>query len=94
MLRHCDALSDDELELYLRRYPYSKVVYIFPPWEDIYQTDSERDQTFAESVQVFEAVRSWYQRCGYQVLQVPIGPVEERVAFICGHAQANPGGGT
>jgi len=89
MLQQCNALSDGELDLSLSRYPYNRVVFIFPPWKEIYQTDSERDQTFGESVRVFESVKSWYSRCGYQIQEVPFGTLNERVAFIeCSVAKA------
>ncbi len=81
-LHLCNALSEDEIDLNLRRYPYNRVVFLFPPWEEIYQTDRERDQTFMESVRVFESVKSWYSRCGYQIQEVPIGTLNERVVFI------------
>lgn len=82
MLRHCGELSDDQLNLNLRHYPYHKVAFIFPPWKEIYRMDSERDQTFEESVQVHQSVKTWYSRCGYEVLEVPIGTPAERVEFI------------
>ena len=82
MLRHCNVLSEDEIDLNLRRYPYNEVVFLFPPWEEIYRTDGERDQTFAESVRVFGSVKSWYSRCGYQNQEVPFGTSEERVTFV------------
>ena len=78
----CNTLSEDEIDLNLRRYSYNRVVFLFPPWEEIYQTDGERDQSFAESVRVFKSVKSWYSRCGYQIQEVPIGTLNERVAFI------------
>ena len=82
MLRQRNALSEDEIDLNLRRYPYNRVVFLFPPWEEIYQTDGERDQTFMESVRVFESVKSWYSHCGYQIQEVPFGTLNERFDFI------------
>jgi predicted ATPase len=82
MLLQCGAMSGDEIESNLRRYPYNPLVFVFPPWQAIYHTDSERDQTFAEAVRVFESVKSWYGRCGYQVEEVPIGTLDARIAFI------------
>lgn len=81
-LFQCGAMSHEDVALNLRRYPYNQVVFVFPPWEEIYQTDSERDQTYAESVRVFESVKSWYSRCGYRIEEVPVGTLAERVAFI------------
>ena len=45
-------------------------------------TDSERDQTFEESVAVFEGMKRWYGRWGYETVEVPRASVEVRVSFI------------
>ncbi len=82
MLGQCRAMSRADIDVNLRRYPYQETVFLFPPWEEIYRTDDERDQTFEESVRVFEAVRSWYRHCGYRVREVPFGAVEHRVEFV------------
>ena len=82
MLAESEAMTSAEIEANLRRYPYHKVVFLFPPWQEIYRTDDERDQTFEESIRVFEAVRGWYFRCGYEPVEVPIGTLDERVNFV------------
>jgi len=87
-LCQCRAMSQDDVDANLRRYPYNELVLVFPPWEEIYQTDSERDQTFPESVRVFESVKSWYGRCGYKIHEVPLGNLEDRVEYI-EHAVTN-----
>jgi len=81
-LYQCKALSDAELDVSLRRYRYNRLVFLFPPWQEIYQTDRERDQTFAESIRVFDSVKPWYSRCGYQLQEVPVGTPGKRVTFI------------
>ena len=82
MLYREGTVSEAQIEAHLSRYPFNRTVFLLPPWEEIYTTDSERDQTFAESVAVFESVRSWYGQCGYEPVRVPIGSVAERVRFI------------
>lgn len=82
MLHSCSVLSDDEIDMNLCRYPYNRVVFVFPPWKEIYRKDSERDQTWEEAVGVFESVKSWYSRCKYEVRLVPIGSLQERVEFV------------
>ena len=59
-------------------YPYQPVVFVLPPWEEIYITDDERDHTFAHAVRVYESLVAWYQLCGYDVAPVPKLPVAER----------------
>jgi len=58
------------------------VVLLMPPWEDIYRTDAERDQTFAESVQVCEDLRQWYAGRDYETIEVPRTAIDQRVNFI------------
>ena len=77
-----NAISVEEAAVYVRSFPYNKVVLLMPPWEEIYSTDSERDQTFSESVQVFEGLRKWYARWGYETIEVPLTAIDQRVNFI------------
>lgn len=82
MLNAESALSRAEIANYVQMFPYNPVVFLLPPWEDIYGTDSERDQTFEESLEVFEGMKSWYSQWGYKTLEVPRGTIDERVSFI------------
>src|SRR5262245_8684162 len=76
------AISPEEVAGYVRSFPYNEVVLLMPPWEAIYRTDSERDQTFTEAVQVCEELRTWYTRCGYETIEVPRTAIDHRVNFI------------
>jgi predicted ATPase len=76
------AISLGEVEEYIRSFPYNKMVLLMPPWEAIYRTDAERDQTFAASVQVWESLRTWYARWDYQTIEVPRTAIDQRVNFI------------
>jgi predicted ATPase len=81
-LDQLNALSPGKAEEYVRSFPYNKVALLMPPWEAIYCTDSERDQTFSESVQVFEGLRKWYARWGYETIEAPRTTIDQRVNFI------------
>jgi predicted ATPase len=76
------GLSPEEVAEYVRSFPYNELVLLMPPWEAIYRTDSERDQTFAEAVQVCEGLRTWYARWGYETIEVPCTAIDQRVNFI------------
>ena len=89
MLHQSGALPQDEKAHYLSNYQYNSVVFMLPPWRHIYRNDTERDQTFAESVQVFEELRQWYTECHYHVLELPRMSVDERVAFVRRHVQGH-----
>ncbi|CEP37216.1 MULTISPECIES: AAA family ATPase [unclassified Halomonas] len=82
MLNAESALSRADIANYVQMILYNPVVFLLPPWEDIYAIDSERDQTFEESLEVFEGMKSWYSQWGYKTLEVPRDTVEERATFI------------
>ena len=77
-----NALTHDQAERYIQDFPYNKTVFLLSPWKEIYATDSERDQTFEQAVEVYEGMKRWYLRWGYEVLEVPHNHVEKRVLFI------------
>lgn len=63
----------------LRFYP---MIFVTPPWKEIYVQDAERQHSFAEGVKEHERLLQFYPRCDYQVLEIPKVSVAERVKFI------------
>lgn len=63
-------------------YRYYKKVFILPPWEEIYETDSERKQTWEEAVFTFKKMKETYLKFGYNIIEVPKCGVEERARFV------------
>jgi len=82
MLDQLGLVSTTERQALLVEYAYSRTAFIFPPWEEIYTTDDERDQSFADAVAVHAAATDWYRRCGYDLVEVSRGTVHERCNFI------------
>lgn len=80
-LAHCrlSALEETpELSAAVRDYRYNQIVFLLPPWQDIYVNDTERRQTFEESVQVYTVLRQVYREAGYNVLELPCTSVQAR----------------
>ena len=63
-------------------YRFHATVFVLPPWEVIYANDAERDQSFAEAVDVHAKVVRWYQSCGYDLNEVPCLPVAQRAEHV------------
>jgi len=61
---------------------YHPTVFILPPWREIYETDTERKQTWEEAEYTYRQLRSIYAHYGYEILTVPIGSVEERKRHV------------
>ncbi|OYU84866.1 MAG: ATPase [Flavobacterium sp. BFFFF2] len=58
-------------------------IFVLPPWEDIYTSDSERYENFDQATLIYSHLQETYSHYGYDLIVVPKGTVDERVAFIC-----------
>lgn len=63
-------------------YRYNDLVFMFPPWPEIYTQDTERKQTQEEAIETYEAVKSAHIACGYTLVEVPKVSIIDRVNFI------------
>lgn len=82
MLDQAAPLERRRIEALAGRFAYHPQVFMFPPWEAIYCTDAERDQTFADAIEVFRMLCAWYRRCGYEVVEMPLASPDERCDFV------------
>jgi predicted ATPase len=63
-------------------YRYNTMVFMAPPWEEIYLTDSERKQTYQEAIDTHRLMVAVYEEYGYQPIELPrVSPVE-RAEFV------------
>jgi predicted ATPase len=80
------GLCDDELIERITdacvEYRYAPIVFLAPPWEEIYETDSERKQDFAEAEWTFKQVSEVYRQCGYESILLPKLTPSARAQFI------------
>ena len=60
---------------------YDKV-FILPPWEAIYVSDEARYENFEQAQLIYRHLQETYRHFGYSPIEVPLGPVADRVAFI------------
>jgi len=72
---------DEEHLKIVRECPYQNV-FILPPWEEIYTTDSERKQSWEEVLYTHEMMKQTYIEFGYFPIEVPKVSVNDRVDFI------------
>lgn len=66
----------------LRARRYNRRVFVAPPWREIYATDSERRQDWAEAEATFERILSNLDELGYEAVLLPKVSVAERAAFV------------
>ncbi len=74
--------DDPTLRMALRTASYSKafLLALLP-----YTQDAERVETEAEAEALHTAIRAAYQAAGIPIIEVPVGPVEERADFVLRH---------
>lgn len=63
------------------KYFYDRV-FLLPPWNEIYQTDNERYESFDQAVEIYEHLKKSYVSFGYTPIEVLKDSVEARSEFI------------
>lgn len=64
------------------RFRYNRKVFVAPPWREIYVHDAQRRQDWSEAVQTFECIVGAYEELGYDLVELPLASVAERLAFV------------
>jgi len=72
----------DEFEQITHSHPYDKYVFIMPPWDEIYTTDTERYESFNQAQLIHNKLVNYYKALGYYLIFVPFGTVKKRVDYI------------
>jgi len=78
----CDHELVEEITDACLEYRYAPIVFLAPPWKEIYETDSERKQDFDEAERTFTQVSEVYRRCGYESILLPKLTPSARAQFI------------
>lgn len=70
------------IELACGHYRYAPAVFLLPPWREIYCTDAERWQDFAEAERTYDCLAEVYRECGYRTIEVPKVAPDARAEFV------------
>jgi predicted ATPase len=81
-LRLCSLPVAWHVDAAARRTRYAPRVFIAPPWPEIFAQDAERRQTLDEAVATFDIMVGTYRAYGYELVELPLAPVENRVDFV------------
>ncbi len=61
---------------------YNPTIFMVPPWAAIYEHDDLRKQGFQEAEDTYQAIKKGYLESGYQIVELPLCSVPERVHFV------------
>lgn len=81
-LRNSGYLVPPVLSTAATEYRYEPTVFFFPDWEDIYELDGVRYESFHQAREIGEALKESYRNLGYELTEVPRMDVERRVEFV------------
>lgn len=72
----------DELDRICRNTRYEGPIFRAPPWREIYVPDPERIQNWEEALASDAAVSAAWCNYGYELIDLPLAPVDDRLDFI------------
>ena len=64
------------------KYRYSGPIVAFPPWEEIYESDELRVQTYVEAVESYSTVIGAWRAIGYDTIEIPKMAIQDRVNWV------------
>jgi predicted ATPase len=73
---------------YCKDYRYDQIFFL-PPWQEIYKQDNERYESWEQAVDISEAIKSFYENLGYNIITVPKANPEKRFQFIKNKIEAS-----
>lgn len=61
---------------------YNGPIFRAPPWREIYQSDAQRIQDWDQALASDAAVSAAWRHFGYDLIDLPFAPTDQRLAFI------------
>ena len=61
---------------------YAHQVFVAPPWPEIYENDKIRTESYEEAILIHQCVLETYHDLNYQIIELPLLPVKERMNYL------------
>jgi predicted ATPase len=84
-LEHLNLPVPEEAALVLEAHPYDRLVFIAPPWPELFATDAERRHGFADAVAEFDRLLLAYAKRGHVTRLLPKTSLPLRADFVLRH---------
>lgn len=65
-----------------KEFRYEPLVFMLPPWKEIYENTKVRKESFEDAIRISEFIKKSYEGLGYEIIELPKTSVIERVDFI------------
>ncbi len=77
-----DSSQPEYFQRAAQNFKYNRLVFLVPPWEEIFVNDRERKHDFECAKKEFNELLIKYKNFGYKTILIPKKPVKERADFI------------
>ncbi len=64
------------------KYRYHSTIFLLPPWKEIYQKDSIRQENYSEAEKLFWLIKEAYKESGYLIFELPQSSIQARARLI------------
>jgi predicted ATPase len=81
-LRLCGLPVTDDVAAVALALRYDPLVFVAPPWPEIFTNDAERRQDLAEAARTHAVMVQVYTELGYTLVELPRASVADRVDFV------------
>ena len=65
-----------------KNFRYNRLVFLVPPWEEIFKDDTERKHSFEAAKKEYDELLIKYENFNYETVLIPKVSVHDRVDFI------------
>lgn len=65
-----------------QNYRYAPQVFVTPPWPEVFMNDTIRTETLEEAIKIHEFIVKTYLGLNYQIIELPLLPVKERMKYL------------
>ena len=74
--------STSQINQIIKNCIFNKTVFYTPIWEEIYKNDSERQESFDQSIKIDKHLKNSYIKFGYTIIEIPKTTLDKRIDFI------------
>ena len=66
----------------IEEYRYYDRVILLSPWEEIFQQDVIRKESYSDSILLYKLTKDAYLKSGYMIWELPETSIEERISYL------------
>ena len=85
-----DSSQPEYFQRAAQNFRYNRLVFLVPPWEEIFASDSERKHDFESAKKEYDELLIKYKNLRYETLIIPKSSVKERADFILEKLEIHP----